>query len=92
LSQPKRRAQPETVGDLTGGEFFRIAAGTFRAVNRVLGGQRWAILLASDLSETRDMIWLRPETKVLEVLQAPDLRPAPTGADEVDPLLLGGGG
>jgi hypothetical protein len=77
------------VGDCTGGEVVRVAAGTVRLTHRVYGSQRLAILLTGPaLRETRARLWLEGSTPVLEVLDLPG-RVVELDQDEVDPLLKG---
>jgi hypothetical protein len=78
-----RASMTKTVQDMKGGEVVRIHAGLVRITHRMVRGERWAILLRDDMTETADCLWLALTTKVLEVL--PQHRAMVQG-EEADPL------
>lgn len=83
MTRPRR---VEQVGDLKGGEIVRLVDGMYRITHRPdREGVRWAIPLRPDGSETSEHVWLRPNIRVLEVLE--QRQPVVEDQGEVDPLL-----
>lgn len=81
----KRRGPPERVEDLEAGQYVRLAAGVFRVTNRIHGSQRWLLLLDEHFAEVRrGEMWFDGDTKIVEVLQAPEPARA-VGGESVDP-------
>lgn len=86
MKHPRR--PPAIVDDLEGGEFCRVDAGLVRITRRTALGERQAILLRDDLTELGVHIWLKGNTRVLELLVPPAMPCVADGGGEVDPLTM----